>query len=220
MSNKWAKKEIEIAMKNDKGESELYNALKRQTYESALNAYDALCNDGHSGFSIHLTMEILNRLVKGLPLTSITEDNVEWQDITLPNDKYKKYQSARYTSLFKEVHMIDGKEVIKYKDIRRTVGVNINYPKCCFSSGLMDRVINEMLPIELPYYPMGSQIKVYTEDFLSDAENGDFDTVGIFYAIFPDGEKREINRYFHFDKKETIEIDKHKYNLLKEKRVK
>lgn len=220
MTNKWAKKEIEIVMENNKGESELYNTLKRQTYESALNAYNALCNDGHSGFSIHLTMDILNRLVKGLPLTEITEDNAEWQDITLPGDKYKKYQSARYTALFKEVHMIDDKEVIKYKDIGRAVSVNINNPKNCFTSGLINRIIDETWPIQLPYYPTVSPIKAYTEDFLSNIENGDYDTVGIFNILMPNGEKREINRYFHLDQDGVTEISKHDYILLKEGRVK
>lgn len=213
----WARKEIERAKEETKKENGLYQELACATYDSALKAYDALLEDGHSGFSIHLTMDILNRLVKGLPLVKITEENAEWKDVTCEKDNNEKtYQSTRFTALFKKVKVIDGKDVIKYKDIHRTMAVNVHNPSCCYTSGLVDSVIDEITPVEFPYYPSTTPIKVYTEDFLAFPENGDFDTVGIFYAIYPTGERKEINRYFHFDGKTKTEIDKTMYNLLKE----
>ena len=38
-------------------------------YESALKAFESLCEDGHSGMSIGFTKQILNRLIDGKPLT-------------------------------------------------------------------------------------------------------------------------------------------------------
>lgn len=213
----WARKEIERAKEETKKENGLYQELACATYDSALKAYDALLEDGHSDFSIHLTMDILNRLVKGLPLVKITEENAEWKDVTCEKDNNEKtYQSTRFTALFKKVKVIDGKDVIKYKDIHRTMAVNVHNPSCCYTSGLVDSVIDEITPVEFPYYPSTTPIKVYTEDFLAFPENGDFDTVGVLYAIYPTGERKEINRYFHLDGKTKTEIDKTMYNLLKE----
>lgn len=70
----WAKREIELACKHELGG-------KDQTewdygvacYESAFKAFKSLIADGHSGFSIHITMSILNRLVEGKPLTPIED---------------------------------------------------------------------------------------------------------------------------------------------------
>ena len=74
MSNmlKWAKKEVEIACKKENpnrkdGEFDYGCAC----YESALKAFQSLCEDGHSGFSIGMTQAILNRLINGEPLTPI-----------------------------------------------------------------------------------------------------------------------------------------------------
>lgn len=48
----------------------------------------------------------------------------------------------------------------------------------------------------MPYFPYDKPFKFYTETFLVDPKNGDYDTRGILYVICPDGERVEINRYF------------------------
>ena len=60
----WAKKEVEIACKRENpdrkdGEWDYCCAC----YESALKAYESLCNDGHSGYSFGFTKNILIRLM-------------------------------------------------------------------------------------------------------------------------------------------------------------
>ena len=55
-----------------------------------------------------------------------------------------------------------------------------------------------MWPIVMPYCP-DRAIKVACEDFLTDRRNGDFDTVGIYYAVKPDGTRVDVNRYFKCD---------------------
>ena len=74
-----------------------------------------------------------------------------------------------------------------------------------------------MFPITMHYIP-GKPIKVYCEDFLTDKKNGDFDTVGVLYALkTEDGkqEKIEINRFFREPKDneeyDWIEISKEEY---------
>ena len=66
----WAKREIEIAQKRERG-----NASDGEwdyggtCYDSAFKAFQSLCEDGHSGMSIGFTKNILNRLIDGKPLT-------------------------------------------------------------------------------------------------------------------------------------------------------
>lgn len=60
----WAKREVELACKRENpdrkpGEWDYGCAC----YESALKALKSLLEDGHSGFSISLTKQILNRLI-------------------------------------------------------------------------------------------------------------------------------------------------------------
>jgi len=82
-----------------------------------------------------------------------------------------------------------------------------------------------MFPIVMPYMP-GKPIKVYCEDFLTDKKNGDFDTVGIFYAIKTENgqqERIEINRFFREpegdEEKKWIEISKEEYDERKSRKL-
>lgn len=82
-----------------------------------------------------------------------------------------------------------------------------------YHSGLIDRVMEEKFPITMPYFPESKPFRVYCEEFLTDRKNGDFDTVGILYAIKPDGERVEINRYFREGEKDFIEIASCEYEM-------
>lgn len=94
------------------------------------------------------------------------------------------------------------------------IGIDIHDPNNTFSTGLVTKIIDEMIPITMPYSP-GKAIAVYCEDFLTDKKNGDFDTRGILYAINPDGEKIEINRFFKVSEDGWDEIDEVEYDKRK-----
>lgn len=193
----WAKREVEIVCKKERG-----NTSKDELdygcacYISALKAFESLCGDGHSGFSITITKEILNRLIDGKPLTPIEDTDDIWKlSIEKEEEGCTTYQCKRMSSLFKDVYN-DGR--IEYSDINRFVTIDINNPIVSWHSGLVDRVMEEFFPITMLYMP-AKPIKVYCEDILTDHKNGDFDTVGIFYAIEDkNGEQKqiEINRFF------------------------
>lgn len=191
----WAKKEVEMACQREnpnRKEGEFDYGCT--CYESALKAYKSLCEDGHSGFSIRMTQNILMRLLNGQPLTPIKDTNDIW-NYSYEDDDKKVYQCKRMSSLFKDVYR-DG--TIKYTDNNYSYCVNINNPKSTYHSGLVNKILYGMFPITMPYMP-GKLIKVYCEDFLVDKENGDFDTFGIFYALKEEsGEQKriEINRFF------------------------
>ena len=192
----WAKREVEIACKKEnpnrkEGEWDYGCAC----YESALKAFESLCGDGHSGFSIKITQQILNRMIDGQPLTPIEDTDDIWNEHTWSKNGEKKYQCKRMSSLFKTIYP-DGR--VEYDDIDRFLKVDIDNPNFTWHSGLVDRVTKELFPITMPYMPEKA-IKVYCKDLLTDSKNGDFDTVGIFYALKEEnGEARriEINRFF------------------------
>lgn len=213
----WAEKEIEIACKRERADSKVEDGdcdYGCACYESALKAYKSLIGDGHSGFSIGLTKQILNRLIDGKPLTPIEDTPDIWNDISDIsglNGEVVNYQCKRMSSLFKYVYA-DG--TVEYKDVNRYYCVDINNTEVTYYSGLVQRIIDEMFPITMPYSP-GKAIAVYCEDFLTDKKNGDFDTRGIFYAVKPDGEKIKINRFFKESKDGWDEIDETEYNQRK-----
>jgi len=206
----WAENEVALACKReapDRKEGEWDYGCA--CYESALKAFRSLCEDDHSGFSIGLTKAILNRLIENKPLLPIEDTDDGWNKCNFERkDGSKNYQSKRMSSLFKKVKE-DG--TVEYNDVNRYHGVNIENPNVSYHIGLIDSVMDELYPITMPYMPSDRAYKVYTEDFLTDPKNGDYDTVGILYVITPSMEKVEINRYFKEAPKGFAEIDESEY---------
>ena len=195
----WAEKEIEIACNKenpDRKEDEFDYGC--DCYESAFKAFKTLCNQGHSGLSIKLTQNILNRLIDGKPLTPIEDTLDIWNLVEVRENDTVEYQCNRMPSLFKKVHT-DGE--VEYTDVDRVYGVDIYNPHSTYGSSLLTRIINEMFPIKMPYMPDSRSYKIVTTDFLVDPKNGDFDTIALFTLTKPNGEKIEVNRYFRSSEK-------------------
>ena len=190
----WAKREVEIASKKEKYDDECECNYMNAVYESALKAYESLCEDGHSGASIMMTKHILNRLIDGKPITDIEDTDDIWNIVSVDEEK-ETYQCTRMSSLFKDVYK-DGR--VEFHDIDRVDCVNIDN-NSTYHFGLITNIIHKMYPITMPYYPSTKAFKVYCTDFLTDKKNGDFDTVGISHMIKPNGVEEYINRYFKCD---------------------
>lgn len=190
----WAEREIDLAIQHEEENCEggdcMYGVL---CYKSALKAFNWLLEDGHSGFSIQITRHILDRLVCGKPLTPIEDTEDMWEHVYDRKDGTKEYQCRRMTSFFKDVHP-DG--TVKYRDLDRFYGVHNDDRMATYHNGLIDHIMEELYPITMPYMPLDEGIEVVTESFLVDPKAGDYDTLGLLYCITPEGEKREINRYF------------------------
>lgn len=218
--NEWAKREVEIACKGENperkdGEFDYGCAC----YESALKAFESLCGDGHSGYSICVTKNILNRLIDGKPLTPIEDTDDIWDGCGQyeDGDLKKHFQCKRMSSLFKD---INEDETVSYSDVGRYVCVNINNPDDAYTGSLGSRIMNEMFPVTLPYMPATKRYEIYCEEFLTDKKNGDFDTVGVFYIIKPDGEKVEVNRFFKDAEKRYDEITREEFEQRKASKIK
>lgn len=214
----WAEREVRLACEHEKQGCENGDwGYGCACYNSALKAMKSLMGDGHSGYSIGLTKNILNRLIDGKPLTPIEDVPEVWSDITHydPDKDYKSYQCKRMYSLFKYVY---GDGHIEYRSVDQCVCIDI-YNGSSYTSSLVSRIIREMYPITMPYMPPDKRIMVYCEDFLTDEKNGDFDTVGVYHAILSNGEKVYINRWFKEGEKDWVEIDDAEYQERKADKI-
>lgn len=183
--DKWLDKELELAGASEDG-------YGKAVLNSAAKAYLSLLDDEHSGASIGFTKHILNRLIEHKPLTPLTGQDDEWNLTYREDDEYNCYQNKRCSSVFKNVYDNGN---ITYNDINRFVCEDFNNGSR-FTSGSVVNVVKDYFPpIVMPYIPADKPIVIMTEDFLIDESHGDFDTRGIFYAITPDGDKIDINKY-------------------------
>ena len=167
-----------------------------------------------------MTQAILIRQLNGQPLTPIEDAEDIWYVCSLSEDEkgVDVYQCKRMSSLFKYIYF-DG--TVKYYDVDNSYCVDINNPSNTYSSGLVRKLIDEMFPIKMPHMP-GKPIAVFCEDFLTDKKHGDFDTVGVFYALKTENGKQdkiEINRFFREpegdEEGDWTEISKEEYEERK-----
>ena len=228
----WAKKEVELFKEKQDDYGKLYA-------DSALKSFLSLVEDGHSGLSIKITQNLLNRLINGQPLQPI-EDKDFVQDPNMPQDseEYLKennlkseIQCPRMPSLFRYEHL-DGK--IEYHDVNRAYCFNIDNPHITYTSHLC-KIIDELYPITMPYFPSVNKYKIAVENRLHDKSLGDYDLIRIVYIIKPNSEKEIINRcyqevitgYFKYKDSDDIrhetkmiEIDYETYKKLANEQIK
>lgn len=199
----WAKNEIKIA---SVGKDEYTKGV----INSASKAFLTLLEDGHSGMSIGFTKNILDRLIACKPLTDLTGNDDEWSDVGDYEDcrSVVNYQNKRCSSVFKKIHPNGD---ITYSDVDRFVCEDINSGATFYSGGITRAVEHYFPVVQMPYYPPSKRIVIFTEDFLVDAANGDFDTRGIFYAVHPNGDKQELNIFQAEKNGEFVNITKDEY---------
>lgn len=201
----WAKREVEIACKReapDRKDGEWDYGCS--CYESALKAYMSLLDDEHSGASFGFTAGILKRLLEGKPLTPIDDVPEAWgTGQTYGDDGITHYQCKRMNSLFKDVYP-DGN--VKYTDVERYYCKDIE-SGLTYTCGFEGSFLDELHPIEMPYYPPIGYYIVTTRELLTDRKNGDFDSKAILSIKSPDGSIEEIERYWAEDGNGWREID-------------
>ena len=203
----WAENEVKLACQRENpdwdGKSFDYGCA---CYQSALKAFSTLCNDGHTINTWFETVYILERLMHSLPLTPITHDDFGYIKGVTPelvdkktgallavgrvaaipshenDDGSLQYDCKRGYGVYMDVKP-DGTYTIS--DVNRTICVNIECPDDVYSCGIGSRLVNEMFPISLPYYPSKDLYEVYIRTFLTDPALGDFDTKEM--SVFLDG---------------------------------
>lgn len=209
----WAKNEIAIASKRERGDKpeDEWN-YGCACYDSALRAFESLLYDDHSGMSIGITKNILNRLIDGKPLTPIEDTEDTWEYIYNNADSSKVYRCKRMSSLHKKIAQ-DGS--ITYSDMYRYYCTNEENPHVSWHNGFVEGIYNEMYPITFPYMPSSIPDVIVCEELLTDRKNGDFDTLAILYIKKADGERVEVNRYFKENEVSFTEISPDEYKERK-----
>lgn len=190
---RWAEEEIRIACERERrnGTPEGEWDYGVACYESALKAFRSLMEDGHSRFSIAITLDILNKFVKGQALTPIEDTDDVWNKCGRAYKKdYITYQCKRMSSLFKDVYADGHIEYIDGSRFRCRTLDSYAY----WSNGHVSKIASEYYPITMPYIPR--TYTVVCEEFLTDRKNGGFDTMAILYIYDSAGERKEVNRYF------------------------
>ena len=208
----WARKEVELVCKKHSGDEdeEYYKAC----CESALKAYECLLNDEHSGLSLSVTRNILFRLMDGKPLSPITEDDFEPDQEIQESPEWLQrlgiisdVPCTRMSGLYKYTYK-DGR--VEYKDVNRvtTYDEGSNTP---WSSGWVNKIVNEMYPITMPY--MGEKYIAYVRESKSINCKSDYDCVILKALKHPDGTIETINRFFIENENGVfVEVDEPTYN--------
>ena len=80
-----------------------------------------------------------------------------------------------------------------------------------WSNGGASRLIDKMFPITMPYFPSTKPYRVYSEEFLVDPKNGDYDTWAYLYVMTPEGERIELNQYWCEKDRKDVQITKEEY---------
>ena len=193
----WAKKELELALKTLENEKdEATREYAKKCYISAMTCYRTLVADNHSGSTMGITKNIINRLISVKPLTPIEDTDDVWEPLDAKDDSKKKYQCKRMASLFKTVDK-DGN--VSYEDNTRVVCKNmLNGDR--FYYGFVSNLIDKLLPITMPYNPTDRGIIVCVKDFTL----GDYHYLGIYNAIIPGQDMIDINKFTKINEKANI----------------
>lgn len=157
-------------------------------------------------------------MVDGLPLTPITDEDF---DVSTDSRCYENsdgtivIQCPRMSSFFRD-EKPDGS--ISYHDVNRQYCYNIEFPDDSFQCG-EERIVDELFPITMPYYPTGKKFKIGIREFLCNPENGDYDHKSIEFVITPDNEKIIIGKYYREENRKMVEITKEQFELDKKQRI-
>lgn len=205
--SKWAEeRKAEEKASKEEADGEMYDTCIGYAcacIDSAAKAYGAMLEVENpvSGRA----KELLNRLIKGQPLSPITEEDFqaalhgpshEWgvEPNVLEDKRLKSsVQCPRMFSLFREEDL-DGN--VAYSDVNRAVYVDQRGNG--WKSGEITRMVDRMFPITMPYYPADKPFVVHGGDYCRerDADKSE-EHLGNFrhydYLITPDGKRIELN---------------------------
>ena len=68
--------------------------------ESTMKLMECFCKEGHSGYSAQLQVELFTRLASWHPLSELTNDPTEWQEVGTERDCTPLWQSRRSPDCF------------------------------------------------------------------------------------------------------------------------
>lgn len=202
--DKWAeeRKAKEQAGPKEDGD-EIFVKYAYACVNSAAKAYRAMLKSENPVSD--RAKELLNRLIKGQPLSPITEDDFkaalhrpleEWEINMLKKNHLKSHiQCPRMFSLFREEDL-DGN--VTYSDNDRVV--YMDQRGHTWVNGEITRTVDKMFPIKMPYYPANKPFVVHGREYYmegdvdkSEEHRGTVNVIYYDYLITPDGKRVELN---------------------------
>ena len=226
----WARREVDLAKSWLNVEDETAKEMVSEEYEAAYRSYCNFLDEYEKLENTKIIKNVFMQLLHEENLSPIVESEDDWvlvegfdPEAGNENSGFSIYQCKRRNSVFKKVtydRKTGEEESITFRDIDRAVCIDINKPDCMYTGGMGPLLLDEMMPITLPYSPCG-KTRIFTEDFKYHEEyEGDMDTVGVLYFRMPDGTMKEVKRYFKEDheSKQMVEITQSEY-LSRKKRV-
>ena len=224
----WARREVDLAKTWLNDEDPEAKETMSEEYEAAYRSYCNFLDELEKLEDTKIIKTAFAQLLHEENLSPIVDSEDDWTLVEDPapgkdNPGWIIYQCKRRSSLFKKV-AYDRKsgevDEITFRDFDRAVCIDINKPDCMYTGGMGPLLLDEIMPITLPYSPCG-KTRIFTEDFKYHEEyEGDMDTVGVLYFRMPDGTMKEVKRYFKEDheSKQMVEISQSEY-LSRKKRV-
>lgn len=204
----WARSEVEHIRKAFKKDDDSKD-YAMACYETALKAFETVCEAGLTGFQVPIVKQIFDALIEGRPLSKLEESPDIWSDkLMSPEEKGKKFQCIRKSSLFKTIHA-DGS--VTYRDVERTTMHDIVSDTYWYGY-IADKYVDEYFPITMPYCPSEKKFVVKVAMYLTDRKNGDYDTIRIIQIDHPDGKTIvNIDEYFKESKNGWEQINLQEY---------
>lgn len=111
---KYARHELNLILEEAKKDGDEEDVRMQKIFnEDILKVIKVFSDCGHSGFTASLAINYLNRLLRFRPLTPLTLEDDEWNEVgiqhTENNEQIKIYQNNRASNVFKEADRFDGK---------------------------------------------------------------------------------------------------------------
>lgn len=221
----WARREIDLATAGEMEEAPEMKEEMDKHFEAAYQAYCDFLERVEDLDKPGIAKTVFTQLLHEEPLTPIEDNEEDWTLVEgfdpasgNENPGWSIYQCDRRFSLFKKIIYAGDNRSTIYTDTARAVCMDINTQQM-YTGGIGPKILDEMIPIKMPYQPLG-KIKIFTEDFKCHEDSDeDFDTIGVLYFRMPDGQMKEVKRFFKEDYQthEMVEIDKTEYFSRKKK---
>lgn len=200
-TEQWAKNEVAIAMDKERKAADKVPTgvagvgYANACYQSALKAYNCMCEDDHSGMSWSITANILIRLLREAPLTAIEEDEDCWSS---KESLTGEDQCLRRFSLFRK-KMPDG--TYKYHDIDLVCTCYAKKDHFCTCTSRKGDLIAEKFfgpLIKFPYYPPTDRYQVRMIEFDNLCDEYGNEICFVISAKSPYGETKNIHDFYAF----------------------
>lgn len=222
----WAEKEEEIAIslinaKDAVDEEEAVIKHKvRRSVEMAVRFFKEITEESAcDNVNEHLVIEMIKNLMNGIPLTYLYDEEDEWEELPSMFDKYRVFSNKRYSPLFKYISEDNGHAI--FSDHLRAIisAIYLNTGDTLEYHGhIVDTLVDELVPIELPYEPEEGRYIFIGERFGVYVNNVDYSYTCITNMLdTKDGKGMKLKRYFRETEDGWEEITKEEYEKEREK---